>query len=174
MKDVKVNGAKARRTIKFAKRNTWKSYVSTLNYKTHVKKVRDMVRKISGKSKSPTYTHLNTCRETKATNKEDIANTFGETFLQNSSSQNYSEKFKHIKKHQEENSINFKSLNDEDYNNPFKLSELTEAIKISNDTATGPDEIHYQMLKHLPENAPVTILQIFNDIWTTGVFPESW
>ena len=56
-----------------------------------------MVRKISGKSKSPPYTHLNTCRETKATNKEDIANTLGETFLRNSSSQNYSEKFKHIK-----------------------------------------------------------------------------
>ena len=30
------------------------------------------------------------------------------------------------------------------------------------------------MLKHLPENALVTILQIFYDIWTTGVFPESW
>ena len=174
MKDVKVNRAKARRTIKAAKRKTWKSYVSKLNYKTPVKKVWDMVRKITAKSKSPTYTHLNTCRETKATNKEDIANTLGETFLRNSSSQNYSEKFQHIKKHQENNKINFKSLNDEDYNNPFKLSELIEAIKISNDTATGPDEIHYQMLKHLPENALVTILQIFNDIWTTGVFPESW
>ena len=68
--------------------------------------------------------------------------------------------------------INFKSLNDEDYNNPLKLSELIDAIKISNDTAIGPDEIHYQMLKHLLENALVTILQIFNDIWTTGVFPE--
>ena len=83
-------------------------------------------------------------------------------------------KIKHIKKHQEKNKINFKSLNDENYNNPFKLSELTDAIKISNDTATGPDEIHYRMLKHLPENALVHILQIFNDIWTTGVFPESW
>ena len=92
--------------------------------------------------------------------------------MRNSSSQNYSEKFKHIKKHQEKNKINFESLNDEIYNNPFKLSELTDAIKISNDTATGPDEIYYQMLKHLPENALVTILQIFNDIWTTGVFPD--
>ena len=65
-----------------------------------------MVRKISGESKSPTYTHLNICKETKATNKEDIGNTLGETFLRNSSSQNYSEKFKHIKKkHQEKNKI---------------------------------------------------------------------
>ena len=60
-----------------------------------------MIRKISGKTKSPTYTHLNTSRETKATSKENIANTFGETFLKNSSSRNYLETFKNVKKHQE-------------------------------------------------------------------------
>ena len=49
-----------------------------------------------------------------------------------------------------------------------------DAIQKSNDTATGPDEVHYQMLKHLPNNALSTILHIFNDIWATGVFPESW
>ena len=42
------------------------------------------------------------------------------------------------------------------------------------DTATGPDDIHYHMLKHLPETALDTHLHIFNDIWTTGVFPERW
>ena len=174
LKNVKVQRAKARRTIKSAKRNTWKSYVSKLNHKTPIKKVWDMIRKISGKSKAPSYTHLNTCRETKATSKEDIANTLGETFLKNSSSQNYSEKFKHIKMQQEKNNINFKSLNNEEYNNPFNLLELIDAIQKSNDTATGPDEVHYQMLKHLPNNALSTVLHIFNDIWATGVFPESW
>ena len=133
-----------------------------------------MIRKISGKSKSPSYTHLNTCRGTKSTTKEDIANTLGETFLKNSSSRNYSEKFQNIKKQQETNKINFKSLNNEDYNNPFNILELKDAIQKSHDTATGPDEIHYQMLKHLPDNALLTLLHIFNDIWTTGVFPESW
>ena len=32
-----------------------------------------MIRKISGKSKSPSFTHLNTKRGTKATSKEEIA-----------------------------------------------------------------------------------------------------
>ena len=41
-------------------------------------------------------------------------------------------------------------------------------------TLQDQTKMHYQMLKHLPENALVTILQIFNDIWTTGVFPENW
>ena len=75
---------------------------------------------------------------------------------------------------QEKNNINFKSLNNEEYNNSFNLLELIDAIQKSNDTATGPDEVHYQMLKHLPNNALSTILHIFNDIWATGVFPESW
>ena len=46
-----------------------------------------MIRKISGKTKSPSYTHLNhPVTETKSTSKFDIAETLGETFLNNSCS----------------------------------------------------------------------------------------
>ena len=100
--------------------------------------------------KQPTN-QLNTCREPKATNKGDIANTFGETFLNKSSSRHYSDKFRPIKINQEKQKLNFKSCNNEKYNNAFTLSELVDAFKISHDTATGPDEVHYQMLKHLPD-----------------------
>ena len=39
------------------------------------------------------------------------------------------------------------------YNKDVNLDELVEAIQLSHDSATGPDEIHYQMLKHLPDNS---------------------
>ena len=91
-----------------------------------------------------------------------------------SSSRNYVAKFKNVKNTEKKNRINFKSLNNNEYNNHFNLLELKDAIKKSNDTATGPDEIHYQMLKHLPENALSTLLNIFNDIWAIGVFPDCW
>ena len=97
LNNVKNFRAKARRTLKASKRKSWKSYVSNLNHKTPIKRVWDMIRKISGKSKSLSFTHLNTKRGTKATSKEEIANTFGETFLDNSSSRNYSEISKHQK-----------------------------------------------------------------------------
>ena len=64
--------------------------------------------------------------------------------------------------------MNFKSQNNEIYNKDFNLDELVEAIQLSHDSATGPDEIHYQMLKHLPDTSLETLLNIFNYIWTTG------
>ena len=70
--------------------------------------------------------------------------------------------------------MNFKSQNNEIYNKDFYLDELVEAIQLSHDSATGPDVIHYQMLKHFAENFHEILLNIFNFIWTAGKFPEDW
>ena len=107
--------------------------------------------------------------DSKATSKTDIADTLEETFCHNSSSFKYSESFRKIKTEQEKVKLNFKSQNNEIYNKDFNLDELVEAIQLSHDSATGPDEIHYQMLKHLPENSLETLLNIFNYIWTSSL-----
>ena len=70
--------------------------------------------------------------------------------------------------------MNFKSQSNEFYIKDFNLDELVEAIQLSHDSSTGPDEIHYQMRKHLLENSLETLLNIFNYVWTTGKFPEDW
>ena len=70
--------------------------------------------------------------------------------------------------------MNFKSQNNKIYNKDFDLDELVEAIQLSHDTATGPDDIHNQMLKHLPDNSLETLSNIFNYIWTIGKFPDDW
>ena len=122
LNDVKVFRAKARRTIKLSKRKSWRSYVSKINHKTPIKKVWDMIRKISGKNKSPSYTHLNMVgTDSKATSKTDIADTLGETFCHNSSSFKYSESFRKIKTEQEKVKLNFKSQNNEIYNKDFNF-----------------------------------------------------
>ena len=66
--------------------------------------------------------------------KKDIADTLGFTFNRNSSNRNCSEAFINLKTHQEKVKLNFKSSNNEDYNSPFNLDELKEAISKSNDT----------------------------------------
>jgi hypothetical protein len=38
----------------------------------------------------------------------------------------------------------------------------------------GSDDIHYQLLKHLPESALPTLLDLMNDIWETGDLPSIW
>ena len=62
-------------------------------------------------------------------------------------------KFIDVKIREERKDINFTSDNLETYNKLFSIDELKRSLSKSHDTAVGPDEIHYQILKHLPENS---------------------
>ena len=48
------------------------------------------------------------------------------------------------------------------------------SLTVGSVTAVGPDDIHYQMLKHLPTSAMGTLLSVLNNIWLSGNFPSSW
>ena len=65
---------------------------------------------------------------------------------------------------QERENLNFQSQNNEKYNLTFKLSELKNSFDKSKDLSAGPDDIHYQILKHLPSDALETLLNIMNEI----------
>jgi len=62
----------------------------------------------------------------------------------------------------------------ETYNIPFCIDERLDALSKSKNSAVGPDDIHYQTLRHLPSETLNTLLNILNDIWITGNFPSSW
>ena len=68
----------------------------------------------------------------------------------------------------EKEHLDFDKDNSENYNVQFIIRELCDALKKSHDTATSPDEIHYQLLKHLPRDS----LDIFSDIWASGEIPQ--
>ena len=132
-----------------------------------------MVRKISNKHKSSTVNHLKTSNSNTITDRKDIADCLAKTFSKNSSSTNYTAQFQQFKKQQEKIKLNFTSNNEEDYNTPFSLDELHKSLRQSNDTACGPDLIHYQLLKHLPQSTLTLLLSIFNSIWDTGKLPAT-
>ena len=123
-----------------------------------------MVRKISGKQSNTTIHHVENNDGTKITERLDIANRLAKEISKNSSSNNYREKFKKYKVNAEKEHLDFDTDNSENNNVQFTIRELCDALKKSHDTATGPDEIHYQQLKHLPRDSLMVLLDIFNDI----------
>ena len=77
-----------------------------------------MVRKIQGKGKSTSVNHLKKNNDN-ITSKKDIANTLADSFSKNSSSENYTSKFRNIKNQQEKQKLKFTSDNTENYNSEF-------------------------------------------------------
>ena len=96
----------------------------------------------------------------------DISNKIGQTFSDNSSAENYNSNSNHSETRLKVNNSNLITQNLITISFPCKnfsssvtypamgmgplLLELTDAMSKSHDTAVGLDDIHYQMLKHLP------------------------
>ena len=58
---------------------------------------------------------------------------------------------------------------------PFSSLELSTAIfQLSTSTSSGPDQITYPLLSHLPQSALHFLLYIFNLSWSTHTFPSTW
>ena len=58
---------------------------------------------------------------------------------------------------------------------PLSLTELSTTISnFSSSTASGPDQIAYPLLKHLPEPAQLLLLSLFNMSWHSHTFPSCW
>ena len=115
LENFRVFGAKARCTFRESKHKSWKHYI--LNARISIKKVWGMVRKIQGKE-SASVNHLKKNNDN-ITSKKDIANTLTDSFSNNSSSENYTSKFRNIKNQQEKQKMKFTSDNTENYNRMF-------------------------------------------------------
>ena len=71
---------------------SWQQYVSRLNSRPTLKSTWDMVRRISGKYKANTVSHLK-LNNTDITDVKEVCNTLAKQFAFNSSSDNYSHMF---------------------------------------------------------------------------------
>ena len=131
----------------------------------------DRVRKISGKNICPPNQYLNGKNGTTITDPNDIANEHAAVFTDNSSSAHYSATFQAIKEQEEKVKIDFISDDTQVYNKPFRLRDLGRSIMKVKPRAPGPDGIHNNLLKHLPEDTLKILKEILNKIWISADFP---
>ena len=83
----------------------------------------------------------------------------------------HSEQFLTKKEEEEKKPLNFKSNNNEKYNKTFSMRELKKSIKKTKNSSAGPDDIHYQLLKHLPDST-LTILLIVTKFGVQATSPH--
>ena len=166
--------ARTKKLFKQKKRDSWKNYVSSVNVNTLSKKVWDMIRKITGKHVASPMHHLKDDNGTLITDRVEIANTLGAAIEKSSSSNNYSKEFQSIKAQKEKQKINFKTNRNLRYDKKFTTRDLKRSLKKSNNSSPGPDQIHYEILRHLPIETLHILLDIINETWKSDTFPESW
>ena len=162
----------ARRTYRHSMKQSWQSFVSTITTDTPMSKIWKKIAKIRGRWRGTSPPTL-IDGDTIVVDESTVANRLGEHFAAVSSSNFYTPEFLRIKD-QVEHHINFNTAGQLPYNEPITSFELTSMIRASKNTAAGPDQIHYSMLKMLPPSALNFLLNLFNKIWLDGTFPSTW
>jgi len=146
--------------MKTARCQSWQRFVSSINSRTSLKKVWNIVNKISGKRPAIEVKHLQD-GDKEGTSLADLADTLAENFSKISSSHHYNVKFQSHEEGTESQPLRFNSNDTEAYRQHGALQILyciycivlyhthftMDSIAKSSDSAVGPDDIHYQMLK---------------------------
>ena len=140
--------AKARRDVRLSKKTYWRNCISNFNCQASVKSV-ELEPKIKGKESSNSIQHLSV-NDIDITSHRDIANALADNVSHNSSSAFSTDAFTPVRCKAEKQNIN----------RPFSLEELQDALHRAHTTSAESDEIHYQLLKHLPHDSLSLLLNI--------------
>ena len=164
--------AQHKQLVKKCKRESWMEFVEKLNRKTPSTALYETIRKIKGK---PTR-KINILSENGQTYSTvpEIVNRLAQTFSDVSSNANYSPEFQTHKAAKERLALDFSSDNTEPYNKLFTITDLEYNLAKVKNTTPGKDSIHYQMIKHMPENAKEHLCKLFNKFFEESFFPEQW
>jgi ribonuclease HI/endonuclease/exonuclease/phosphatase family metal-dependent hydrolase len=105
---------------------------------------------------------------------KDIADCLGKRYAFVSSTSSGDDKFQQYKDQAEKDKPNFDTNTHYNYNDDLTLEEMLFCLNLSKDSATGPDEICYSMLKNLAPSGQKLLLELLNLIFKKGEFPKSW
>lgn len=169
----KKSRAVARRLILHSKKSSWEEFVSTVTPEVNLKEIWRKIRIIAGKNTFDIPESLMVNAKL-VQDMDEITESFAKHFEQNSNSGIYAEDFLEIKTNEERMVLDFSSDQDKCYNSPLTLEELEHALNTTTESAAGHDNILYSMLKNLHETEKQKLLQLFNNILDTGIYPCQW
>lgn len=173
MNMFRMYNAKVRCLTRRSRKKCWQEYVSTINVRTPVTEVWQKLRRLRGGSDRPPIISLND-NDVIVSDQVEVAEMLARHYVQVSSSDNYDEDFRRFKQAIENSEALDFSDDSCSFNVPFTMEELKESLRCSKDSTSGPDQVHYQMLRHLPDEWLSKLLDIYNEIWSSGRLPDSW
>ena len=158
--------------INKAKAKSWQNTCSSLSPKTRPSEVFSLLRSISG---SPSPTTSDVPNFSNCHTPVDCANHLS-SHLQSHFSTQTPKPFRSTEKAQMKQirTAHCNSLHST-FCSAFSSIECSTAIsQLSTSTSSGPDQITYPLLSHLPQSALNFLLYIFNLSWSTHTFPSAW
>ena len=169
--EYKKARAIARRTIREAKRVSWRSFVSQITANTPPAQVWDTIRKLRSKDSSrPMYLRVNGAL---VDDPRVIAEEIARYFASVSADSNLPRDFVDSRVEREA-VLDFEGADTDSYNAPFTLSEFLLILDRLRGSSAGPDGIRIEMIQNLSRVDKCRLLEFYNILWTTRQFPSSW
>jgi ribonuclease HI len=165
--------ARSKYIARKAREESWQQYASSLNSRTPISKVWKRVKKISGKFTPPTAPTIE-LGGVLLTSPQEVGNAFARHLSDISRGNTQSVAFTRYKQIASRTLNSFRGGANEPYNVPLSMTEYRTALRSCGNTAAGADEVHYNMIKNLPDNSSEYTLALFNRIWTEQMLPTSW
>jgi len=167
---------RARRVILEAKSSSWRQFCTSLTSNNNLSKVCKVIKSFSG-HRSRYFIPTLHAQGVSAKNKQHKSNMLANQFALSSSCLNYPQRFVNVTLPIQtpllRNAMSHTTPIDPDLNQDFFINELLSAINDTKNTTPGPDNICYEMFKHMCIKSLEVMLQLFNNIWFTGKIPPS-
>lgn len=164
--------ATARATIRDAKRESWETFVAKISPTSSTTELWQSVNILRGKRRHNTKVIRGSSGPTD--DPTEVAEILAQHYSERSATSSYSTTFQIAKEKAERNYSIPSTDTHHGYNADFTLSELLWALDKGRGLSTGPDSIGYPMLQRLPFSVKTALLELFNRIWYSGVFPSNW
>ena len=162
----------AKYTLNKTKRESWERYITGINEITPMSKIWKRIRKIRGKYENVKAPYL-IKNDEHITDPQRIADIMANHYAKISSNNSYKASFQRTQRKQEYQ-INFATRDLLPYNSPINSLELDRALSSSGNSASGDDQISYNMIKNSHKTCQTILLQIMNKIFESGQIPTQW